>query len=866
MSSNELKRVAKKVLPKSAVQEIRRIRKARRRKQEPKPNTYQGQGSFTVVSAIYNVEKYLDDYFASLYNQTLTKDRIFVIAVDDGSTDGSAEIIKKWQEKWPDAITYLKKENGGQASARNLGMKHVETEWVTFIDPDDFVSKRYFEEVDRAIAAWPSVQLLSCNTIFYREESHQYDDAHPLRERFAHGDKFFAVNDESRFIQLSMSSAFLRMSVVNRLGIEIDERIRPNFEDGHFVNRYLLLLDEGTIGFLRKPRYYYRKRQDGTSTLDTSWETLNKILDVPRYGYLSLLREANATLGYIPSSVQRTVLYDLSFTIKRFLGHPERCSSDAYMRERGNILGLLGEIFSLIDEDEVMNFPGRWLHFGQKVGIVQFFCHREPPYQIAYIRTINMAKKEMLIETCSEGVSFRIDGKPAIALETKISPKSFLGEVFYSTYEHWISYESENQVLSYSGSHREPTRLSVDGKQYKGSVAIRELLKRYTREWGEYAQQGDVWIIMDRDTQADDNGEHFYRYMKKNHPDQECYFALRRDSADWDRLCNEGFNLLEFGSKKHEKMLKSCSTIISAHADAYVHSYFGDNFHQSKKYVFLQHGVIKDDLSSWLNGKPIDLMLTSTLPEWHSIVDDGSAYVLTSRQVACTGLPRHDHLIDKCRPSDQRETSVILVAPTWRRSLLGAVTGKGNERFLSPEFESSKYRNAWLSFLASDRLKEICDAASAKVVFFPHANMLPYIDEEMFRVPEHIEIGRNDGTHSIQDYFAEASVCITDYSSTSFECALLDKEVVYYQFDKEEFYSGGQFYARGYFDFEKDGFGPVAYDEDALLDELEALARRDFAIDPLYKKRIDETFIYRDGKCCERVYNAIKALDEPRGH
>jgi glycosyltransferase involved in cell wall biosynthesis len=42
--------------------------------------------------------------------------------VDDGSPDNSAEIIKKWQKKYPDNITYVKKENGGQASARNFGV------------------------------------------------------------------------------------------------------------------------------------------------------------------------------------------------------------------------------------------------------------------------------------------------------------------------------------------------------------------------------------------------------------------------------------------------------------------------------------------------------------------------------------------------------------------------------------------------------------------------------------------------------------------------------------------------------------------------------------------------------------------------
>ena len=49
---------------------------------------------------------------------------------------------------------------------------------------------------------------------------------------------------------------------------------------------------------------------------------------------------------------------------------------------------------------------------------------------------------------------------------------------------------------------------------------------------------------MDRDTQADDNGEHFYRYMMRNHPEQRCLFALRKESPDWKRLAQEALTCL----------------------------------------------------------------------------------------------------------------------------------------------------------------------------------------------------------------------------------------------------------------------------------------------------------------------------------
>lgn len=104
---------------------------------------------------------------------------------------------------------------------------------------------------------------------------------------------------------------------------------------------------------------------------------------------------------------------------------------------------------------------------------------------------------------------------------------------------------------------------------------------------------------------------------------------------------------------------------------------------------------------------------------------------------------------------------------------------------------------------------------------------------------------------------------ITDYSSTAFEVAYLKKPCLYYQFDKEEFFSGTQIYAKGYFDYERDGFGPVAYTEDELLDALEGLAACGFEPQEPYRSRMEETFPFRDGKCCERVYEAIKSLDEP---
>lgn len=101
---------------------------------------------------------------------------------------------------------------------------------------------------------------------------------------------------------------------------------------------------------------------------------------------------------------------------------------------------------------------------------------------------------------------------------------------------------------------------------------------------------------------------------------------------------------------------------------------------------------------------------------------------------------------------------------------------------------------------------------------------------------------------------------ITDYSSVAFEMGYLGKPVLYYQFDFKETFKGHLI--KGYFDYQQHGFGAVSEDLDALLSDLEAVLANGGNALPAYQKRIDETFAYRDDNNCQRVYEAILALDE----
>ncbi|MFN7250048.1 MAG: glycosyltransferase [Anaerobacillus sp.] len=96
----------------------------------------------SIIVPIYNVDAYLDRCFESLLAQTLTE--VEIIAVNDGSTDNSLEILEKYADK--DArIKVINKENGGVSSARNTGLSLATGTYIGFVDPDDWVDEKMYE-------------------------------------------------------------------------------------------------------------------------------------------------------------------------------------------------------------------------------------------------------------------------------------------------------------------------------------------------------------------------------------------------------------------------------------------------------------------------------------------------------------------------------------------------------------------------------------------------------------------------------------------------------------------------------------------------------------------------------------------------
>ncbi len=113
----------------------------------------------SIIVPIYNVEKYLSKCLESLIGQTLKE--IEILAVNDGSTDGSLEILKEYASN-DDRIVILDKENGGLSDARNYAFPYIKGEYVGFVDSDDYVDIEMYETLYKK-AIDTNSDIVECN-------------------------------------------------------------------------------------------------------------------------------------------------------------------------------------------------------------------------------------------------------------------------------------------------------------------------------------------------------------------------------------------------------------------------------------------------------------------------------------------------------------------------------------------------------------------------------------------------------------------------------------------------------------------------------------------------------------------------------
>lgn len=380
-----------------------------------------------------------------------------------------------------------------------------------------------------------------------------------------------------------------------------------------------------------------------------------------------------------------------------------------------------------------------------------------------------------------------------------------------------------------------------------------------SRENHSASKYRNAWVFLDRKDRADDNAEHLYKYVS-NSTKENAWFLLERTSSDWDRLTGEGFNLVEYGSDESVLLVLNAAYIISSHADRDIQYPIDQTrFGRSKaKIIFLQHGVTKDDLSRWINGKNLALMITASVDEHKSIVGHDNPYKWGESTIRLTGFPRHDELFRKTELVAPGSRTSILIAPTWRQYVTTVMNDYSSIDEKVQHFRETEFGRNWLALLNDDRLRKLSTDQGIEVNFLGHPNLSEIVAH--LDLPSHIHVLSYDDI-GVQDTLVGSGIVISDYSSLAFDAAISGANVIHFQFDGNEIYKGGHVYRKGYFDYSSSGFGNVFGDSDGVANDILRIISNGFNRDAEYTARVSSAFPFQDKLSCLRVFEAIKNLE-----
>lgn len=355
----------------------------------------------------------------------------------------------------------------------------------------------------------------------------------------------------------------------------------------------------------------------------------------------------------------------------------------------------------------------------------------------------------------------------------------------------------------------------------------------------------NIWLISDRPKTAGDNGESLFIYIrqhKKEYPNINPYFVIDKKSPDFKRLKKFG-HVIALSSRKHKIFALHAKSKAVSQTDKELYDVCERNFLKDLLYkenrIFLQHGITKDDISNLYSkfNHNFNLFVTAGIPEYESIVSNKN-YGCGKSITKLTGFPRHD----KLKNNSQK---YIIINLTWRLSLW-----KKSKK----EFEQSSYFQNWNNVLKNKELNSKLKKSGYKIIFVLHNNMEKFA--ESFYKNENIII---PDAKNYSQLFSEGSLFVTDYSSNAFEFAYLRKPVIYFQFDKTTFFDAHS-YDKGYFDYEKMGFGEVTYDISKTLNIIFSYLKSGCNLKDEYSSRINSFFKYSDNNNSKRVVEQILKL------
>lgn len=233
----------------------------------------------TFVVPAYNSQATIDRTIKSILRQT--DDRYKIIIINDGSTDNTESICKSYEKQYPQKITYLLQENRGLGGARNRGLELTQTQYVSFLDSDDWIMPQYVENIlctlEKNTDGLPEI-IMTLPQV-YNENSKivtEWYDKKLFEEIFTNDGQCVNPQTDARILQTDVNQCrkLLNMDFVRKTCFRFREHVKWEDVCPHF---YLLSKCQCCMG-IRSTGFYYRKGNNSQITASRGADRLDLII------------------------------------------------------------------------------------------------------------------------------------------------------------------------------------------------------------------------------------------------------------------------------------------------------------------------------------------------------------------------------------------------------------------------------------------------------------------------------------------------------------------------------------------------------------------------------------------------------------
>ena len=833
----------------------------------------------SIVIPVYNNEKYIDKCLSSIFKQNYDINRIQIIMINDGSSDNSFSVMKKYESK---NIIVIDKKNSGVSDTRNIGMKHALGKYIMFLDSDDYISKNTCKNIFNLFEKnYDDIDLITYPIIY--DKNGKYSKHPRYSKLYYKGTGVYDLTKDYNLLQATINVCIKNNFEDNEL---FD--IKQNFsEDERFNTK--ILMKKKKIGFCNEAVYYYR-RHVGTA---------NDTITNPFYSYETIMKYYEHLFskfeeeGKVPKYIQALFVNNLSWRIKQDVLFPYHFEKEEYDKAVKRIKKLL----SKVDVDVVFSLPFCKYHRIYILNLMDKDINIEIKDNSYLITSDNVVIEENnsitaeinhfkirnnKIRLCGFLGTFMFEkeepklylktNKETIKIDTFISNNSYYytgikTNQFYGfdidiqldnlkSFEMYVEVNNKTIPISYNFGkfcfkkayykHQEVVcnnNKFIVKRKHKIGTFIKNsfILKRplpfillYRLNYLLHIKTKQIWLYNDKEVLLDNAYIQFkHDFNKKDNIKRYYVYNGSLDKIKSKFTKEEQKYLLKYKSFKHRRLFLHSNKILTSFADLQVYCPFNNGikwYRDIKNYdlIYLQHGILHANLIQMYSKEysEIDKFVISTNFEKENLINK---YHYRDEDLIKTGMPRMMD-VKKTKLKDK-----ILFAPSWRKYLIGNLIN--NKRALKKkQFVASTFYKEMYEFLHSKELHNYLKDNNLVLDFKLHPIFKDY--GHLFELKDVENVNLNFDKTDIYEY----KLFITDFSSFQFDFVKLQRPIIYFMPDIKEFKAGLHTYRELDLQYE-DAFGKLCLTSTELLEEMAKINKNNYKVEKKYLDRMNKFFL-----------------------